>query len=46
MDLGMILLSEESEKEKKKYQTLSLTVWNGKYDTDELIYETGTDSQT
>ena len=46
MDLGMIILSEESEKEKNKYQTLSFTLWNGKYDTNEHINETGTDSQT
>ena len=39
MDLEIIMLSEVSQKEKDKYHT-----WNLKYDTNELICET--DSQT
>ena len=43
MDLEIIILSEVSQKEKDKYHMISL-MWNLKYDTNELIYET--DSQT
>lgn len=46
MDLEMIMLSEVTQKEKYKYHTISLTLWNLKYSTNEHIYETGTDSQT
>ena len=46
MDLEMIILSEVSQKEKYKFHMISLTLWNLKYDTNEHIYETGTDSQT
>ena len=38
MDLGIIMLSKISQKEKDKY------MWNLKYDTNEPIYETETDS--
>ena len=40
MDLEIIILSEVSQPEKDTY------MWNLKYDTNELIYETETDSQT
>ena len=47
VDLEIIILSEVSQKEKDKYHMISLiSKWNLKYDTDELIYETETDSQT
>ena len=45
MDLGIIILSEASQKEKEKYRNIAC-VWNLKYDTDELTYKTETDSQT
>ena len=45
MDLEIILLSKLSQKEKDKYHMISL-LWNLKYDTNELIYETKTESQT
>ena len=45
MELETTLLNEVSHKEKDKYHTISL-MWNLKYDTNELIYETETDSQT
>ena len=46
-DLEMILLSEVSQTEEDKYHIISLTyMWNLKYDTNELIYKTETDSQT
>ena len=45
MDLEIIILSEVSQKKKDKYHMISL-MWNLKYDTNELIYETETDSQT
>ena len=45
MDLEIILLSKVSQKEKDKYHMISL-LWNLKYDTNELIYETETDSRT
>ena len=41
MDLEIIILSAVSQKEKDNYHTISL-----KYDTNELIYKTETDSQT
>ena len=44
MDLEIILLSEVSHKEKDKYDITYM--WNLKYDTNRLIYETETDSQT
>ena len=43
-DLEIIMLSEVSQKEKGKYHTTYMQ--NIKYDTNELIYETETDSQT
>ena len=45
MDLEVIILSEVNQTKKGKYHMLSL-MWNLKYDTNELIYETETDSQT
>ena len=45
MQLGIIILSEVNQKEKQI--TCDITyVWNIKYDTNELIYETETDSLT
>ena len=43
MDLDIIILSEVSQKD--KYHDIT-HMWNLNYDTDELIYETKTDSQT
>ena len=40
------MLSEVSQKEKDKHHMISLNMWNLKYDTNELIYKTETDSQT
>ena len=45
MELQIIIRSEVSQKEKDKYHTISL-MWNLKYDTNEPIYETETDSRT
>ena len=45
MDLEIITLSEASQKEKDKYHDTTY-MWNLKYDTNELTYETETDSQT
>ena len=33
MDLGIIILSKVSQKEKDKYHMISLNMWNLKYDT-------------
>ena len=44
MDLKIIILSEVNQKEKDKYHITYM--WNLKYDTNELIYETEMDSQT
>ena len=44
MDLEIIILSEVSQKEKDKYHVTTY-MWNLKYDTNELICETETDSQ-
>ena len=44
MDLEIITPSEVSQKEKDKYCITYM--WNLKYDTNELIYKTETDSQT
>ena len=52
MDLEIIIPGEVSQKEKDKYHTYMVQkhiltyMWNLKYDTNELIYETETDSQT
>ena len=47
MDLKIVLLSEASQREKDKYHHMDITyMWSLKYDTNELIYETRTDSQT
>ena len=45
MYLEIIIRSEVSQKEKDKYHMIEL-IWNLKYDTNELTYETETDSQT
>ena len=45
MPLEIIILSEVSQKEKDKYHMIS-HMWNLKYDTNEPIYKTETDSQT
>ena len=44
MDLETITQSEVSQKEKKKHHTISLDMWNLKYDTNKLFYETETGS--
>ena len=46
MDLEIIILSEGSQKEKDKYHMIITYMWNLKYDTNEPIYETETDSWT
>ena len=43
MDLEMIILSEVTQRKTKSYIT---SMWNLKYDTNELIYETEIDPQT
>ena len=45
MELETLILSEVSQKEKDKYHMIS-HMWNLKYDTNELMYETETDPQT
>ena len=45
MDLEMIILSEVSQTEKDEYHMISLK-YGINYDTEELICETETDSQT
>ena len=45
MDLEIITLSEVSQKEKDKYHMICY-MWDLKHDTNELTYETETDSQT
>ena len=44
MNLGIIILSEASQKEKDKYHVITYR-WNLKYGTNEPIYKTETDSQ-
>ena len=46
MDLEMIILSEVSQKKKRQISYGITYMWNLKYDTNELIYKTETDSQT
>ena len=46
MQLETIILSEVSQKEKDKYRMISLNVWSLKYDTNEPIQETETQSET
>ena len=49
MQLEMIILSEVSQKEKDKYHMIPYDITymqNLKYDTNEAMYETETDSQT
>ena len=45
MDLEIIIQSEVNQTEKDKYHDITY-IWNLKYDTNEFIYETETDSQT
>ena len=45
MDLEIITLSKISQRERQIPCDIAYT-WNLKYDTNELIYETETDSQT
>ena len=44
VDLDIIILSEESQRKTIPYDITS--VWNLKYNTNELIYKIETDSQT
>ena len=44
MQLEIIILSEGSQKENDKYHITY--IWNLKYETNEPVYETETDSQT
>ena len=46
MELEIIILSEVSQKDKYHIISYMTYVWNLKYDTNEHIYETETDSQT
>ena len=46
MGLEIVTLNEVSQTEKDKYHMVSLLCGSFKYDTDELINETETDSQT
>ena len=41
IELGIIILSKVSQKEKDKYHMIS-HIWNLKYNRNELIYETET----
>ena len=45
MKLDIIILNDKSEKERQIPYNITY-MWNLKYDTNELIYETGKDSQT
>ena len=45
MDLEIIILNEVSQKERQIPYDITY-MWNLKYDTNELIYETETDSHT
>ena len=45
MDLEIIILSEESEKERQIPHDTTY-IWDLKYDANKLIYKTKTDSQT
>ena len=45
IDLEIIILSEVNQKERQIPYDITY-MWNLKYDTNELIYETETDSQT
>ena len=42
MQLGMLILSEVSQKEKDRYHEITY-MWNLKHDTNELIYKIETD---
>ena len=45
MDLEIIILSETSQKEKDEHHMVSL-IYGIKYNTNQFIYNTETDSQT
>ena len=45
MQLEIITISEVGQKEKDKYHVITY-MWNLKYDTNEPVYETETDSRT
>ena len=45
MDLDIIMLSTMTERERQIPYDITY-MWNLKYDTNDLIYETETDSQT
>ena len=42
MELEILILSEESQKEKNKYHMIITYVWNLKYGTDDPVYKTET----
>ena len=44
MHLEIIIQSEINQKEKHKYRVISLNTWNLKYNTNEPIFKTETDS--
>ena len=46
MHLEILILSELNHKEKDKYRMIIIYMWKLKYDTNEPIYKTETDSQT
>ena len=45
MDIEVIILNEVSQTKEKQVPYDTTYMWNLKYDTNELIYETETDSQ-
>ena len=45
-DLEIFILSEMSDRKRQISHDITLYIWNLKYDTNEVIYKTGTDSQT
>ena len=46
MNLEIIILSEVNQKKERQIPYDIAYMWNLKYNTNELIYETETDSQT
>ena len=45
LDLEMIILREDKSERERQISYDTIYMWNLKYDTNELIYETETDSQ-
>ena len=45
MNLEIVIMSGTSQEEKGRYFMIS-HMWNPKYDTNEFVYKTETDSQT